>query len=588
MQFLFSEIMIILNSIISNYRLEGNMKEFSNSIRTKNLQDMQTNQLDLLVIGGGITGSGITLDAQSRHIQTGLVEMRDFASGTSSRSTKLVHGGLRYLKQAAIKEVHEVGSERAIVYNNAPQITTPLKMMLPFYEGGTFGPFTTAIGLDVYDRLAEVKYSERKYMLKPRDTMEREPYLKSENLKGAGVYVEYRTDDARLTLEVLKKANDLGAKIANYVKVTGLLYNDDKRVCGVTYEDQINGEIGEIHAKKVVNACGPWVDEIRKMDDSNKGKHLHLTKGVHLVIDQEKFPISNSIYFDTPFHDNRMMFAIPREGKTYIGTTDTTWTEDPKEPNITATDVTYILAAANQMFDLPQYLTPDDVEAGWSGIRPLIQEEGKSPSEISRKDEIFQSDSNLLSIAGGKLTGYRKMAEKIVDRVAQQLSVETNYEFQPAQTKDLTLGGGDVGGEEHWMDFFDKAVHEGITNHNLTRDEAEKLVQRYGSNVDAIYQLLPETKTKARLPRIDWAMLTYGLEHEMVEHPIDYLLRRSSQMLFNMKHMRSIKTPVIEYMTKYYNWDDTTKQTMTDEVDTKLALTDLRDIKKKYAQYINK
>lgn len=560
------------------------MKEFSNQTRTNNLQAMQDQKLDLLVIGGGITGSGIALDAQSRHIQTGLLEMRDFASGTSSRSTKLVHGGLRYLKQAAIKEVHEVGSERAIVYNNAPQITTPVKMMLPFYEGGTFGPFTTAIGLDVYDRLAEVKYSERKYMLNARDTIEREPYLKSENLKGAGVYVEYRTDDARLTLEVLKKANDLGAQIANYVKVTGLLYESDK-VVGVTFEDQITGDIGEIHAKKVINAAGPWVDEIRKMDDSEKGKHLHLTKGVHLVIDHEKFPISNSVYFDTPFHDGRMMFAIPREGKTYIGTTDTTWNDDPKEPSITATDVTYILAAANQMFDLPEYLTPDDIETGWSGVRPLIQEEGKKPSEISRKDEIFQSDSGLLSIAGGKLTGYRKMAEKIVDRVAQQLTVESNYDFQPAQTRDLTLGGGDVGGGENWMDFFDKEVHEGITNYDLDREDAEKLVQRYGSNVESIYKLLPETHTKARLPRVDWAMLEYGLQNEMVEHPIDFLLRRSSQMLFDLKHMKSIKTNVIEYMAKFYQWDEDTKKAMTDEVNQKLALTDLSAIKKKYAEY---
>lgn len=558
------------------------MKEFSDKTRSNNLQVMQDQVLDLLVIGGGITGSGIALDAQTRDIQTGLIEMRDFASGTSSRSTKLVHGGLRYLKQAAIKEVHEVGSERAIVYNNAPQITTPLKMMLPFYADGTFGPFSTAIGLDVYDRLAEVKHSERKYMLNSHDTLEREPYLKGENLKGSGVYVEYRTDDARLTLEVLKKANELGALIANYVKATGLLYDKDNQICGVIFKNLIDGTTGEIHAKKVINACGPWVDEIREMDNSNHGKHLHLTKGVHLVIDHEKFPISNSVYFDTPFHDGRMMFAIPREGKTYIGTTDTTWTEDPKEPNITATDVTYILAAANQMFDLPQYLTPDDVESGWSGVRPLIQEEGKSPSEISRKDEIFQSNSGLLSIAGGKLTGYRKMAEKIVDRVAQQLTIDSNYEYKPTITKNLSLSGGDVGGDDGWMEFFDSKVHEGIINYDLERSDAEKLVQRYGSNVDDIFELLPDTKTKARLPRIDWAMLMYGLQAEMVEHPIDYLLRRSSQMLFDINHMKSIKTPVIDCMAKYYDWSDETKQEMTDEVNQKLALTDISSIKKKY------
>ena len=561
------------------------MTEFSNKTRTDNLQKMQDQVLDLLVIGGGITGSGIALDAQTRNIQTGLIEMRDFASGTSSRSTKLVHGGLRYLKQAAVKEVHEVGSERAIVYNNAPHVTTPLKMMLPFYDDGTFGPFTTSIALDVYDRLAQVKKSERKFMLKAHDTLEREPYIKGEGLKGSGVYVEYRTDDARLTLEVLKKANESGALIANYVQATGLLYDQHDKVCGVIFRNLIDGSTGEIHAKKVINACGPWVDEIRQLDGSDTGKHLHLTKGVHLVIDHDKFPITNSVYFDTPFHDGRMMFAIPRENKTYIGTTDTTWTADPKEPNITTEDVTYILAAANQMFDLPQYLTPDDVESGWSGVRPLIQEEGKSPSEISRKDEIFQSKSDLLSIAGGKLTGYRKMAEKIVNRVAEQLAVETDYDFKKTVTEDLTLSGGEVGGDEGWMDYFDQAVHEGIINYDLERDEAEKLVQRYGSNVFDVYQLLPDTQTKDNLPRIDWAMLNYGLEFEMVEHPIDYLLRRSSQMLFDIEHMKSVKTGVIDYMAKYYNWSDETSADMTAEVDQKLALTDLHDVKAKYTEY---
>lgn len=561
------------------------MKEFSNKTRTANLQAMQDQMLDLLVIGGGITGSGITLDAQTRNIQTGLIEMSDFASGTSSRSTKLVHGGLRYLKQAAVKEVHEVGSERAIVYNNAPQITTPVKMMLPFYEGGTFGPFTTAIGLDIYDRLAEVKNSERKYMLNAHDTLEREPYIKSENLKGAGVYVEYRTDDSRLTLEVVKKANEMGALIANYVKATGLLYDADNHICGVIFKDMLTGKTGEIQAKKVINAAGPWVDQIREMDHSNTGKHLHLTKGVHLVIDHEKFPITNSVYFDTPFHDGRMMFAIPRDGKTYIGTTDTDWRDDPKETDITAKDVTYILAAANQMFDLPVYLTPEDVETGWSGVRPLIQEDGKAPSEISRQDEIFQSKTNLFSIAGGKLTGYRKMAEKIVDKVAFQLASETTYDYQAAQTRNLTLSGGDVGGESGWMEYYDEMVHEGIINYSLQREEAEKLVHRYGSNVQAVYDLLPETKTKARLPRIDWAMLEYGLENEMVERPLDYLLRRSSQMLFDISHMKSIKTPVIDYMSKFYDWDDETKQTLTAEVNQKLAATDLSEIKKKYRAY---
>lgn len=556
--------------------------KFSNITRTENIENMKNHELDLLVIGGGITGSGITLDAQTRGIKTAMVEMRDFASGTSSRSTKLVHGGLRYLKQAAVKEVAEVGQERAIVYNNAPAVTTPLKMLLPFYKGGTFGPVTTAVALDVYDRLAQVKKSERKFMLNSQQTLAREPFVKGDGLKGSGVYVEYRTDDARLTLEVVKKASEKGALIANYIKVTGLLYNDAHVVYGAQVHDELTDENFEIHAKKVINSTGPWVDDIRNMDGSNKGKHLHLTKGVHLVIDHAKFPVSNSIYFDTPFKDKRMMFVIPREGKTYIGTTDTTWTADPKEPDITKEDVTYILAAANQMFSLPNKLTPEDVESGWSGVRPLIQEEGKSPSEISRKDEIFQSDSGLLSIAGGKLTGYRKMAEKIVNRVARQLASESDYEYQSKHTVNMPLSGGDVGGDSGWDDFFHETVKKGMAEFNLSRTDAEKIVQRYGSNALTVFEFLPDDDKKDDLIRIDYAMLNYGLEFEMVEHPIDYLLRRSSQMLFNINHMKEIEEPVINYMKKYYNWSDSFTAEMKAEVDEKLVLTDLSDIKEAY------
>lgn len=550
--------------------MEESCMEFSTKTRAADLTKMSSELLDILVIGGGITGSGITLDAQTRGLQTGLLEMRDFASGTSSRSTKLVHGGLRYLKQFAIKEVAEVGRERAIVYENAPHVTTPLKMMLPFYQGGTFGSFTTGIGLDIYDRLARVKKSERKFMLPPAKSLQREPYLKEAGLKGTGVYVEYRTDDARLTLEVVKKAHEKGAYIANYVKVTELLYDDQHKITGVAYTDTVTGATGTIHARKVINAAGPWVDTIRKLDGSDQGKHLHLTKGVHLVIDNAKFPLTNAIFFDTPFNDGRMMFAIPREGKTYVGTTDTTWQADPLEPNITKEDVNYILNATNEMFDLPAALGFADVESAWSGVRPLIQEEGKGPSEISRKDEIFHAPSGLFSIAGGKLTGYRKMAEKIVDRVARELAAETAYTYQATQTVALRLSGGAVGGDASFAAFVAEATEQGVSEYDLSEADAAKLVHRYGSNVTAVYQEL-KPATNSLLP-VDAAMLAYGLKAELVVHPLDFLLRRSSQMLFNFAHMFAIKDDVIKTMAAYYDWDEATIKAMRAEVDQQIQL----------------
>lgn len=544
------------------------MMKFSKQTRQDNIEKMQKAPLDLLVIGGGITGAGITLDAQDRGLQVGVLEMRDFASGTSSRSTKLVHGGLRYLKQFEIKVVQEVGQERAIVYENAPHVTTPLWMVLPFYKGGTFGSFTTAIGLEMYDHLANVKKNERRYMLKPERAVEKEPYLKKNGLKGAGVYVEYRTDDARLTIEVLKKAAEKGAYIANYVKVERFIYDVEGRVKGVYFHDELTGETGQIYAKKIINASGPWVDDLRELDDSKKGKTMHLTKGVHLVIDESKFPISNAIYFDTPFDDKRMMFAIPREGKTYIGTTDTNYKGDPKEPGVTLADVEYIFAAANQMFDITP-IQVADVESSWSGVRPLIHEEGKDPSEISRKDEIFHSESGLFTIAGGKLTGYRKMSEKVVDQVMLELSIEEGRAYRKSATKNLILSGGDVGGGDLFDQFVAEKVEVG-THLGLDSLTAEALVHRYGSNVDVVYSYLKASQGSALEP-VDYLMLHYGLEHEMVIKPIDYLLRRSSQLLFDSEHAKAVKELIVDEMAEYYDWDEAVRAEYLDEVEQQLT-----------------
>lgn len=544
------------------------MMKFSKQTRQDNIEKMQKAPLDLLVIGGGITGAGITLDAQDRGLQVGVLEMRDFASGTSSRSTKLVHGGLRYLKQFEIKVVQEVGQERAIVYENAPHVTTPLWMVLPFYKGGTFGSFTTAIGLEMYDHLAKVKKNERRYMLKPERAVEKEPYLKKNGLKGAGVYVEYRTDDARLTIEVLKKAAEKGAYIANYVKVERFIYDVEGRVKGVYFHDELTGETGQIYAKKIINASGPWVDDLRELDDSKKGKTMHLTKGVHLVIDESKFPISNAIYFDTPFDDKRMMFSIPREGKTYIGTTDTNYKGDPKEPGVTLADVEYILAAANQMFDITP-IQVADVESSWSGVRPLIHEEGKDPSEISRKDEIFHSESGLFTIAGGKLTGYRKMSEKVVDQVMLELSIEEGRDYRKSATKNLILSGGNVGGGDRFNQFVAEKVEVG-THLGLDSLTAEALVHRYGSNVDEVYSYLKASQGSA-LETVDYLMLHYGLEYEMVIKPIDYLLRRSSQLLFDSEHAKAVKELIVDEMAEYYDWDEAVRAEYLDEVEQQLT-----------------
>src|SRR5690625_1899426 len=295
---------------------------FSSLERENTKKRMEATDLDVIIIGGGITGAGIALDAVTRGMRVALFEMQDFSAGTSSRSTKLIHGGLRYLKQFEIGIVAETGKERAIVYENGPHVTTPEWMLLPFHKGGTFGSFTTNIGLRMYDFLAGVKRTERRMMLNSEEVLSREPLIKKEGLNGGGLYVEYKTDDARLTMEVLKKAVQHGTKAINYAKIIDFIYDAaSHKLTGAVVKDQISGKIYSIHAKKIVNASGPWVDILREIDSSKKGKTLHLTKGVHLVFPKEKFPLKQAVYFDTP--DDRMVFAIPRQDITYVGTTDT-------------------------------------------------------------------------------------------------------------------------------------------------------------------------------------------------------------------------------------------------------------------------
>ncbi|WP_062750051.1 glycerol-3-phosphate dehydrogenase/oxidase [Shouchella tritolerans] len=549
---------------------------FSAKTREKAIASMEDKQLDLLIIGGGITGVGAALDAATRGIDVGLIEMQDFAAGTSSRSTKLIHGGLRYLKQFEVKLVAEVGTERAIVYENAPHVTEPVRMMLPFYKGGTFNSFTTSIGLAVYDRLAGVKKAERRTMMKAKDALKKEPILAKDGLRGAGMYVEYRTDDARLTIEIAKTAAEKGAKLANYVKAEGFVY-DQGKITGVIARDLLTGEAVTIQAKKVVNATGPWVDHLREQDRSKTGKTIHLTKGVHLVLSKERLPLNQALYFDTPFGDGRMMFAIPRGEKVYVGTTDTNYEGDKREPGVTKEDVDYIMKATNALF--PGYqLTNADIESSWSGLRPLIHEEGKSPSDISRKDEIFHSESGLMTIAGGKLTGYRKMADNIVSLVAKELEQETGAVYKPCQTKNLVLSGGEVGGSDQ-LDMFNAAHIEAGKILGLEEAEAAELVKRYGSNVTHVFAFLNDGEAeKYGLPKAVWASLRYAMAYEMALTPVDFLVRRSSYMLFDIDKANAYKDKIVEAMASVLKWSDKQRAIYEGELAEQWRIHTLEDI----------
>lgn len=526
---------------------------------------MQNEAYDLIVVGGGITGAGIALDASARGMKVALVEMQDFAQGTSSRSTKLVHGGLRYLKQLQVGVVAETGKERAIVYENGPHVTTPEWMLLPMHKGGTFGKFSTSIGLAMYDRLAGVKKSERKKMLSKKETSAKEPLVKQDGLKGGGYYVEYRTDDARLTIEVMKKAAEQGADIMNYAKVTNFLYDNKEKVNGVAVVDRLGNETFEIKGKKVVNATGPWVDEVRSADYSKNNKQLRLTKGVHVVIDQSKFPLRQAVYFDTE-KDGRMIFAIPREGKAYVGTTDTFYNNDKSKPLVNQEDRDYLVDAINYMFPTV-HITDADIESTWAGVRPLIFEEGKDPSEISRKDEIWEGKSGLLTIAGGKLTGYRHMALEIVDLVEKRLKQEYKLKFKEVDTKHIPISGGDVGSSANFEQFIEDKVAVAKAM-NLDTDLARRLATKYGSNVDDLFAIAQAAQHQnTGLPLELYVELVYGVQNELVVKPTDFLVRRIGALYFDIDTVLRHKDTVVDVLADLLGYDANVKAVYKQELE---------------------
>lgn len=529
------------------------MTNFSANKRAEYISDMKSQTFDLLVIGGGITGAGIALDAVSRGLKVALIEKADFAAGTSSKSTKLIHGGLRYLKQLEFSLVREVGRERAIIHRNAPHIVIPENMLLPIVKNGSLGKKSTSLGLYVYDRLAGVRKEERRRMLSANATAKKEPLLRTDILKGGGIYKEYRTDDARLVIEVLKTAIDKGVLALNYTRANAFIYENNKAV-GVEVTNVLGAEDFKIKATKIINAAGPWVDELRRLDKSMNKKRLHLTKGVHLVVPFEKLPLKQSIYFD--IEDGRMMFAIPRGKVTYLGTTDTNYKADIDQPYTTKEDAEYLLNAVNYM--LPEVdLELKDVISSWAGLRPLIHEEGKAPSELSRKDEIFRAKSGVISIAGGKLTGFRKMAERSVDIVCRELRRESDKHCKRCKTDKIVLSGGTIssGLNDYIEDRYDEAKQI-----KADFDQIKELTLRYGSNTDQIinsaYDLRKEISDPYEL--ILAAEVFYAIENEMVVTLSDFMIRRTGRLYFHPQDIDKDLPLVEKYLTRFLDKDSTT------------------------------
>jgi glycerol-3-phosphate dehydrogenase len=461
---------------------------------------------DVLVIGGGVTGAGVARDAAMRGLNTVLVEARDFASGTSSRSSKMIHGGLRYMAQGDLALVQEAATERKAVERIAPHLTRQTPFVIPAKNAAVTAKLRA--GLWAFEKLGGVPKARRHEVWSASELEAKEPTIDVRGLAGAVVYPEYLTDDARLTLANVRSARAHGATVLSYAPVLSLLMEGGRAV-GAVLSDALGGagERARVTARVIVNAAGPWVDAVRHAEDGEAGARLQLTKGVHLVVDKRRLPIERTIIM--PAADRRSVFAVPRGEVVYLGTTDTFHPDADYWPEITAADVDYLLEAAAARFT--QRLSRRDVLAAWSGVRPLVAQAGKSASDISRKDEVWTGPAGVLSIAGGKLTAYRKMAERIVDSVEEILERKPS----PCLTAETPLPGGDVDPE---------GLAAALAPRLGSAAEAQRVVGLYGSDAASIADAGGGPAAEARYAVLQEGALT--LE--------DYWARRSARAWFDL------------------------------------------------------
>lgn len=472
------------------------------------------------MIGGGITGAGIAREAAMRGARTALVEMHDLASGTSSKSSRLIHGGLRYLEHGHLRLVFEALAERATLLHIAPHLVRPLRFTFPLYAGGRVPRWRLALGLLLYDLLAGARNVRRHRVLGKQSLLALEPALRSRDLAGGAEYGDAQCDDARLVVATARSAAAHGARIATYTRVTALL-TERGQACAATLEDTVTGERATVRALAVVNATGPWSDAIRRLEQPDAPPALDCTKGVHVVVPRARLAHEQAITFLSPL-DGRVMFVLPWGEWSYIGTTETAG-GDPDDVLATAEDVTYLLRSANACFP-GAHLAPGDVIAAWAGLRPLLAEAHASGGSLPREHRIDTGPLGVLHVAGGKLTTYRRMAAETVDR-AFALVRERGGRAPEGRSATATepLPGGDTAELGPLMPLGREV--------GLPRDSVQHLLQAYGTEAAAIFNLVRADRALGeRLqpahPAIA-AEVLHAARHEFAERVDDVLVRRT-------------------------------------------------------------
>jgi glycerol-3-phosphate dehydrogenase len=489
---------------------------FSVHARRAALDLLSHARFDVLVIGGGITGAGVARDAAMRGLRTALLERNDFASGTSSRSSRLIHGGLRYLEHGWLHLVFESSRERRTLMRIAPHLVKPLAFTWPVYDEARVPLWKLGAGLMVYDALALFRNLGGNHRrLLPDEVLELEPAIRRERLRGGARYFDASTNDIRLTLANVQSAADAGATVLNHAEVR-MLRRAGSHVTGAHAVDHITGKEVDITARAVVNASGPWSDSIRRMADPHATTALRGTKGVHIAVPRERVGNRDALTILSAI-DGRVMFVLPAGAFTLIGTTDTDYAGPIDEVRATHADVDYLIRSANEYFPAAQLQTPD-VVAAWAGIRPLVAGGGATPGSTSREHSISWTSPGLLSVTGGKLTTYRSMASSVVDHVVRALGMSA----RSAPTHQVALPGGDMRSVEEEVHLAGATI--------AVEPLAEHLVRMHGTAWRDVWTIVGRNRALSApvVPTLPYivAELHYAVEHEMALTLGDLLIRR--------------------------------------------------------------
>ncbi len=534
-----------------------------------NLQNLGKDPFDIIIIGGGVTGAATARDAALRGLKVLLVEKEDFAAGTSSRSTKLIHGGLRYLETYQFKLVAESVKERELTLKLAPHLTKVQPFLYMLYKDAPEKKWLLNLGLSFYD-FSSGNWNKRLHkMLSKKQVLERQPEFREDGLLGAAMFYDVSTDDARMTLDIASSAAKHGAQLINHCEVIGLIH-DEHKCNGVKVKDKLSQKEYIIHGHYIINATGAWSDDILGFEEPSS-QMLRPTKGVHIVLRKKDFPLYSAVFMRSP-DDGRVVWPIPsmQDDRVFIGTTDTTYNGDFDEVYPEKKDIQYLLNVANHLMPKAK-LTLDHIIGSWAGLRPLIApKEDVNNSKTPREHQVIKSPSGLFSIIGGKLTSNRIMARHIVDAVVKQDAYKYfSPSILPYRAHKIPISGaqekGCRGCARQKNHYAKNDLIASLTHEELPYELAKTWVERYGYNAFKIADIWLEDKNKQvnlNVRNLTLAELSYCIKEEMACSLKDLLISRTSIFFWGQNTSKDKIESIAKEMGKLLNWDDieTSKQ----------------------------